>query len=68
MNVEEFFLAARDLGAKVAIPMHFGVIELGKEPVLYPPCQIDRHLDEHPAYREKVRIMRVGEHITLEGA
>ncbi|MDR2209802.1 MAG: MBL fold metallo-hydrolase [Azoarcus sp.] len=69
MNVEEFFLAADDLGAKVSIPMHFGVIELGKEPVLYPPYEIDKYMNENPAYmkyKEKVQILRVGEYIMLE--
>jgi len=65
MNVEEFFLAANDLGARVSIPMHFGVIELGKEPVLYPSYQMDEYLDANPADKEKARIMRVGEHILL---
>ncbi|MDR2860965.1 MAG: MBL fold metallo-hydrolase [Syntrophobacterales bacterium] len=65
-NVEEFFLAADDLGAKVSVPMHFGVIELGRESVLYPPYRLDKYMDENHAYREKVRIMRVGEYITLE--
>jgi L-ascorbate metabolism protein UlaG (beta-lactamase superfamily) len=67
MNAEEFFLAASDLGAKVSIPMHFGVIALGKEPVLYSPYEIDKRMDKHmgenPAH--KVRIMRVGEYLTL---
>ena len=66
MNVEEFFLAANDLGAKVSIPMHFGVIELGKEPILYPPYEIDKFMDKNPVYKEKVRIMRVGEHIMMD--
>ncbi|MDR2710338.1 MAG: MBL fold metallo-hydrolase [Burkholderiales bacterium] len=66
LNVAEFFLAADDLSAKVSIPMHFGIIELGRESVLYPPYEIGRYLDKNPAYREKVRIMRVGEYILLE--
>ena len=66
MNAEEFFLAVDDLGAKISVPMHFGVIELGKEPILYPPYEIDQYMDRHPAYKEKVRIMKVGEYITLE--
>jgi len=65
MNVEEFFLAADDLGAKISIPMHFGVIELGKEPVLYPPYEMDKYLNENTAYKEKARILRAGEHIML---
>ena len=64
-NIEEFFLAVNDLGAKVSIPMHFGVVALGKESVLYPPYEIDQYLDKHPAEKEKVRIMRVGEHIIM---
>ena len=65
-NVEEFFLAVSDLQARVSIPMHFGIIELGKEPILYPPHEINRHMQETPALQEKVRIMRVGEHIPLK--
>jgi L-ascorbate metabolism protein UlaG (beta-lactamase superfamily) len=67
MNVEEFFLAADDLGAKVSIPMHFGVIRLGKEPIFYPPHEMEQYMNKNPVYKEKVRIMKTGEHITLEG-
>jgi L-ascorbate metabolism protein UlaG (beta-lactamase superfamily) len=66
MNVEEFFLAANDLGAKVSIPMHFGIIELGKEPVLYPPYEVDKYMNENPVYKGKAQVMRAGEYITLE--
>jgi len=65
-NVEEFFMAVSDLGARLSIPMHFGVIELGKEPILYSPWQVDACMDRNPVYKDKVRIMRVGEHIMLE--
>jgi L-ascorbate metabolism protein UlaG (beta-lactamase superfamily) len=66
MNVEEFFLAVNDLGAKVSIPMHFGVIELGKEPIFYPPHEMEQYMNENLTYKEKVRVMRMGEYITLE--
>jgi hypothetical protein len=60
------YLAANDLGAGVSIPMYFGIVELGKEPVLYPPYETDKYMDENPAYKGKARVMRAGEHITLE--
>lgn len=64
-NVEEFFLAVNDLGAKVSIPMHFGVIELGKEPIFYSPYEVDQYMDKNPGYKEKVRVLRAGEYIVL---
>lgn len=62
-NVAEFFNAVDDLNAKKAIPMHFGIIQLGQEPVLYPLYQIYNYLGEHPEYKERVTPLRVGEYI-----
>lgn len=61
LDIPEFFLAVDHLKAQVAIPMHFGVIELGKEPCLFPLYEIDQYLQAHPEYREKVLALRVGE-------
>jgi L-ascorbate metabolism protein UlaG (beta-lactamase superfamily) len=60
MNVEEFFRAADDLGAKTAVPFHFGVIKLSEEPLLYPLYEISEHIASNPEYSERVRPLRVG--------
>jgi L-ascorbate metabolism protein UlaG (beta-lactamase superfamily) len=66
MNVAEFFMAARDLGAKTVIPMHFGVISLSDEPILYPLYEIDEFIKQRPEYAGQVRPLRVGELLRLE--
>jgi L-ascorbate metabolism protein UlaG (beta-lactamase superfamily) len=63
MNVAEFFMAAEDLKASVAIPMHFGVISLSDEPLLYPLYEIDEFLKENPSLKGKIRPLRVGEYL-----
>ncbi|MDR1636240.1 MAG: MBL fold metallo-hydrolase [Treponema sp.] len=69
MNVAEFFMAAEDLKASVAIPMHFGVISLSDEPPLYPLYEIDEYLDKSPngkaGLKGKIRPLRVGEYLDL---
>jgi L-ascorbate metabolism protein UlaG (beta-lactamase superfamily) len=66
MNVAEFFMALDDLGAKTAIPMHFGVISLGDEPLVYPLYEIEKHIEQHPEYKNRVKSLRVGEVLSLE--
>ena len=66
MNVAEFFLAARDLGAKTAIPMHFGVISLSDEPVLYPLYEVEECIKQNPEFADQVRPLRAGEFIKME--
>jgi L-ascorbate metabolism protein UlaG (beta-lactamase superfamily) len=66
MNVAEFFRAVDELGAKTAIPMHFGVISLSDEPLLYPLYEVDKYLEQHPSYTQKIHSLRVGELIKLE--
>jgi len=65
MNVAEFFRAVDDLKAKTAIPMHFGVISLSDEPLLYPLYEVDKHIEQNPEYRERVRPLRVGEYLEM---
>jgi L-ascorbate metabolism protein UlaG (beta-lactamase superfamily) len=66
MNVMEFFSAVDELGAKIAIPMHFGVIKLSDEPLLYPLYEVEKYIEQQPEYAPKVRPLRVGEFIMLE--
>jgi L-ascorbate metabolism protein UlaG (beta-lactamase superfamily) len=61
MNVAEFFLAAAELNAKTAIPMHFGVISLSDEPLVYPLYAIELFIAAHPEYSDRVKSLRVGE-------
>ena len=65
LNVAEFFLAADDLKAAIAIPMHFGIISLSAEPLLYPLFEIDLFIQENPKYSGRVRALRVGEFIGI---
>ncbi|MDR2870577.1 MAG: MBL fold metallo-hydrolase [Deferribacteraceae bacterium] len=64
-NVNEFFMAVDDLGAKIAIPIHLGIIQLGAEPVLYPLYEVDEYMKAKPEYKDRVRMMRVGEFILM---
>lgn len=66
MNVAEFFRAADDMKAKTAIPMHFGVISLSDEPLLYPLYEVDTFIRQNPDYAARVRPLRVGEFIRME--
>ena len=65
LNVEEFFLAADDLKARVAIPMHFGIIRLGREPLLYPLYEMDNYVKKHPEWQEKLKVLRVGQYMEI---
>jgi len=65
MNVAEFFRAADELKAKTAIPMHFGVISLSDEPLLYPLYEVDKHLEQSPESSQRVRGLRVGEFLKI---
>lgn len=66
MNVAEFFRSVDELGAHTAIPMHFGIISLSDEPLVYPLYEIDRFISLHPEYAQRVRPLRVGEYIGLD--
>ena len=65
-NVEEFFRAADDLKTKIAIPIHFGVISLSDEPLLYPLYEIDQYLARRPEYAGRTRALRVGQYISMK--
>ena len=66
MNVEEFLRAADELNAKVSIPMHFGIITLSDEPLLYPLYEIDQFLSGHAKYLTRIMPLRIGEYIPME--
>jgi len=66
LNVPEFFRAADDLGAGIAIPMHFGIISLSDEPLLYPLYEVDAFINQNPEYGQRVRSLRAGEFITID--
>jgi L-ascorbate metabolism protein UlaG (beta-lactamase superfamily) len=63
MNVAEFIKTAADLKAKTAIPVHFGVISLSDEPLVYPLYELDKYLEVNPAEAEGFRPLRVGEYL-----
>jgi L-ascorbate metabolism protein UlaG (beta-lactamase superfamily) len=62
----EFFRAVDDLGAQTTIPMHFGVISLSDEPILYPLYETDAFIKKQPEYAERVRPLRVGEYLLMD--
>jgi len=64
-NIEEFFRAADDLNARTIIPMHFGVISLSDEPVVYPLHAIKVYLETNPQYAGRVKTLRVGGYINI---
>ena len=66
-NVDEFFMAADDLKAKISIPMHFGIIGLGREPILYPLWEVEKYIEKNPEYKDKTTPLRVGEYIATGG-
>jgi len=66
MNVREFFLAAEDLKTKCAIPMHFGIISLSDEPVLYPLFEIHDTINQYPYLAENILPLRVGEFLKIQ--
>jgi L-ascorbate metabolism protein UlaG (beta-lactamase superfamily) len=67
MNVAEFIKTAADLRAGLAIPVHFGVISLSDEPLLYPLYELDEYLKKNPAEAGRFRPLRVGEYLRMEG-
>jgi len=66
MSPMEAVMAAKDLRAKVTIPMHFGVIALSEEPLLYPLYVLDRYVQERPEEASRFALLRVGEVLRME--
>ena len=66
MNVKEFLMAAKEIKAKVSIPMHFGVISLSDEPLLYPLLEIDNAIKENPELANSILPLRVGEYTKMQ--
>jgi L-ascorbate metabolism protein UlaG (beta-lactamase superfamily) len=66
MNVEEFLRSAEELKARVSIPVHFGIISLSDEPLLYPLYEIDKFLSANLEARQKFACLRVGEYLIME--
>jgi L-ascorbate metabolism protein UlaG (beta-lactamase superfamily) len=66
MNVSEFFLAAQELKVKQSIPVHFGIISLSDEPVLYPLYEIDQTIKQSSNLTDIIKPLRVGEHIQIK--
>ena len=66
LNVPEFFMAARDLKARFTIPMHFGVISLSDEPLLYPLLEIDNAMKQNPGLADNIYPLRVGEYLRIQ--
>jgi len=65
MNVKEFLMAAQETKAKVSIPMHFGVITLSNEPLLYPLLEIDNAVKQDPELAKNILPLRVGEYTKI---
>jgi L-ascorbate metabolism protein UlaG (beta-lactamase superfamily) len=65
LNVEEMFKAFHELKARRLIPMHWGSIKLGDDPLVWPLAQIERHLQRNPEMRARVEILRPGQQAAL---
>ena len=65
LNSNDFFNAAEDLRAKIAIPIHFGVIKMTDEPILYPLYEIKKILEMNPEYSKQIKPLRVGEYLEI---
>ena len=65
MSPKEFIRAADDLGAKVSIPMHFGIISLSDEPLNYPLYVLEEFIKNNAQYAEKIKLLRVGEYFEM---
>ena len=66
MNVSEFIMTAKELKAKYSIPMHFGIISLSDEPLLYPLLEVDNAIKQDPSLAEILRPLRVGEYLQFQ--
>jgi len=66
LNVAEFFRTVDDLGAEITIPMHFGIISLSDEPILYPLYEVDKFISLNPEYSRRVRPLRAGEYLLMD--
>ena len=66
MNPAEFIRASDELGARVSIPMHFGIISLSDEPINYPLYVLDEFIKSNAEYAEKIRLLRVGEFLEIK--
>jgi L-ascorbate metabolism protein UlaG (beta-lactamase superfamily) len=65
MNVSEFLKAVSDINAKCAIPMHFGIISLSDEPLLYPLYEIENAVNKDPELAGIIHPMRVGQYVKM---
>jgi L-ascorbate metabolism protein UlaG (beta-lactamase superfamily) len=66
MSPLEAVMAADDLKAKLMIPMHFGVISLSDEPLIYPLYVLDEYIKANPEYADRIKLLRVGEYLRME--
>jgi len=65
MSPEEFIRASDELGAKVSVPMHFGIISLSDEPLNYPLYVLEEFIKSNSEYAEKIKLLRVGEYLRM---
>ena len=65
LGVDDFFRAAKDINAKTAIPIHFGIIQMTDEPILYPLYKIRQFLNQYPEYAERIHTLRAGEYLEI---
>jgi L-ascorbate metabolism protein UlaG (beta-lactamase superfamily) len=63
MNAEEFLMAAKELKAKTAVPMHLGTIKLGMEPVYYGYYELEQKINDEPTLEDTIKMLRIGERL-----
>ncbi len=65
MHPREALQAAEDLGAKIMIPIHWGVFQFSLETLNEPLQELKKCLREEPKWEEKVKILQPGESYTV---
>ena len=66
MNLAEMIRAFEDLGARAMVPMQWGVLPLGDEPPAYPRLELEKYLEQHPEFKNRVKLLPVGGRLLLD--
>ena len=65
MNPEQAVRAFEDLGARTLVAMHWGTFKLSDEPLDEPPRRLEAERERRNLAPERVRVLAVGETLTL---
>jgi N-acyl-phosphatidylethanolamine-hydrolysing phospholipase D len=65
MDLPEMMRSFQDMGAKEMVPTQWGVLPLGDEPPAYPRLELEKYLADHPALKDRVKLLPVGGRLML---